>query len=219
MTSAAFVRIMDRSIIQERLAETKERIANGESQIAQQRRLIAELETNGSPASHAKYLLAGLKLLQTARRDSRDWLLKRLKSVYRRRFQRRGGQFQVPGMGPPFTADAPVDTSTPVAKALAAKQAITDFGNMDPPPSPPFIGKWAELRPCQPDATPASSSGTQTARRSPTSISRMSPGPARGDQAAHARRGATHRRQHHQADGDAEALGSALYFLASWRGG
>ena len=147
MTSAAFVRIMDRSIIQERLAETKERIANGESQIAQQRRLIAELETNGSPASHAKYLLAGLKLLQTARRDSRDWLLKRLKSVYRRRFQRRGGQFQVPGMGPPFTADAPVDTSTPVAKALAAKQAITDFGNMDPPPSPPFIGKMGRASP------------------------------------------------------------------------
>jgi hypothetical protein len=81
MTSAAFVMIMDRSVIQERLAETEERIANGENQIAQQRRLIAELETNGSPASHAKYLLAGLELLQTARRDSRDWLLKQLKSV------------------------------------------------------------------------------------------------------------------------------------------
>ena len=70
--------IMDRSVIQERLAETEERIANGENQIAQQRRLIAELKTNGSPASHAKYLLAGLELLQTARRDSRDWLLKQL---------------------------------------------------------------------------------------------------------------------------------------------
>ena len=81
MTSAAFVMIMDRSVIQERLAETEERIANGENQIAQQRRLIAELETNGSPASHAKYLLAGLELLQNARRDSRDWLLKQLKSV------------------------------------------------------------------------------------------------------------------------------------------
>jgi len=78
MTSAAFVMIMDRSVIQERLAEAEERIANGENQIAQQRRLIAELETNGSPASHAKYLLAGLELLQTARRDSRDWLQKQL---------------------------------------------------------------------------------------------------------------------------------------------
>ena len=52
--------------------------ANGENQIAQQRRLVAELETNGSPASHTKYLLAGLELLQTARRDSRQWLLKQL---------------------------------------------------------------------------------------------------------------------------------------------
>ena len=50
---------MDRSVIQQRLAETKEQIANGESQIAQQRRLIAELESNGSPAFHAQYLLAG----------------------------------------------------------------------------------------------------------------------------------------------------------------
>jgi hypothetical protein len=74
----SFVMIMDRSAIQERLAETEEQIANGENQIAQQRRLIAELETNGSPASHAKYLLAGLELLQTARRDSRDWLQKQL---------------------------------------------------------------------------------------------------------------------------------------------
>jgi hypothetical protein len=56
----------------------RSRVANGENQIAQQRRLIAELETNGTPASHAKYLLAGLELLQTARRDSRDWLLKQL---------------------------------------------------------------------------------------------------------------------------------------------
>jgi hypothetical protein len=69
---------MDRSVIQQRLAETEERIANGQNQIAQQRRLIAELETNGHSASHAKYLLAGLELLQAARRDSRDWLLKRL---------------------------------------------------------------------------------------------------------------------------------------------
>ena len=71
---------MDRSVIQERLAETEKQIANGENQIAQQHTLIAELETNGSQTSH-KYLLAGLELLQTARRDSRNWLLKQLKSV------------------------------------------------------------------------------------------------------------------------------------------
>jgi hypothetical protein len=62
---------MDRSVIQQRLAEIEKQMANGENQIAQQRKLIAELETNGSPASHAKYLLAGLELLQTARRYRR----------------------------------------------------------------------------------------------------------------------------------------------------
>ena len=35
---------MDRSVIQQRLAETEERIANGENQFAQQRRLFGELE-------------------------------------------------------------------------------------------------------------------------------------------------------------------------------
>jgi hypothetical protein len=39
---------MDRPVIQQRLAETEEQIANGENQIAQQRRLIAQLETDGS---------------------------------------------------------------------------------------------------------------------------------------------------------------------------
>ena len=61
----------------------------GENQIVQQRRLIAQLETDGSSASHAKYLLAGLELLETARRDSRDWLLKQL-----------GGQADAGPLGP-----------------------------------------------------------------------------------------------------------------------
>jgi hypothetical protein len=70
---------MDRSALQRRLAETEEQIANGARQIAQQRKLIAELEGDGREATHAKYLLAGLELLQSARRDSREWLLKQLK--------------------------------------------------------------------------------------------------------------------------------------------
>ena len=72
---------MGRSALQTRLAETEEQIANGERQIAQQRKLVAELDANGREAAHAKYLLAGLELLQAARRDSREWLLKKLKSV------------------------------------------------------------------------------------------------------------------------------------------
>jgi hypothetical protein len=69
---------MDRSAIQKRLAETEERIALGQRQVAQQRELIVKLEADGQSAAHAKYLLAGLELLQAARRDSRDKLRKRL---------------------------------------------------------------------------------------------------------------------------------------------
>jgi hypothetical protein len=70
---------VDRSALEQRLAETEERIANGARQIAHQRKLIAELEGDGREATHAKYLLAGLELLQSARLDSREWLLKQLK--------------------------------------------------------------------------------------------------------------------------------------------
>ena len=71
---------MDRAALQQRLAETEEQIANGERQIVQQRKLVAELEDDGREAAHAKYLLAGLELLQSARRDSRKWLLEQLKA-------------------------------------------------------------------------------------------------------------------------------------------
>jgi hypothetical protein len=69
---------MNRAVLQRRLAEAEEQIANGLRHIARQRELIAELESNGHPTGHAKYLLAGLELLQAARLDSRDWLLEQL---------------------------------------------------------------------------------------------------------------------------------------------
>jgi hypothetical protein len=69
---------MNRAVLQRRLAKAKEQIANGLCHIARQRELIAELESNGQSSHHAKYLLAGLELLQAARLDSRDWLLKQL---------------------------------------------------------------------------------------------------------------------------------------------
>ena len=72
---------MNRSAIQKRLAETEERIALGQRQVAQQQDLIVKLEADGQSAVHAKYLRAGLELLQAARRDSRDKLLKRLEKV------------------------------------------------------------------------------------------------------------------------------------------
>jgi hypothetical protein len=69
---------VDRSEIQKRLGEIEEQIALGDRQVTQQQDLIFKLEADGQSASHAKYLLAGLNLLQAARRDSRDKLLKRL---------------------------------------------------------------------------------------------------------------------------------------------
>lgn len=72
--------VVDRSALQERLAEAEERIASVERQIAHQRLLIAKLEADGQDAAHARYLLAGLELLQSARRDSREWLLQQLKA-------------------------------------------------------------------------------------------------------------------------------------------
>jgi hypothetical protein len=70
---------MDRSVIQQRLVETEQRIARGDRYVAQHSTIVAGLERIGRPAAHAKYLLAGMRLLQAARRDSRDWLLKQLK--------------------------------------------------------------------------------------------------------------------------------------------
>jgi hypothetical protein len=49
---------------------------------SQQRKLVAELDADGRGAAHAKYLLAGLELLQSALRDSREWLLKQLKAKH-----------------------------------------------------------------------------------------------------------------------------------------
>jgi hypothetical protein len=69
---------MDRDTFRRRLAETEEQLASGLSHIAQQCKLIVELESSGRPTDHARYLLAGLELLQATRRDSRDWLWKQL---------------------------------------------------------------------------------------------------------------------------------------------
>jgi uncharacterized coiled-coil protein SlyX len=69
---------MDRTDIEQRLAKVEERIASGLRQIAEQRDVVTELERNGSLADHAKYLLAGLQLLQAAHGDARSRLLKEL---------------------------------------------------------------------------------------------------------------------------------------------
>jgi hypothetical protein len=69
---------MHRGVLEERLAEADKQIANGRQQIAEQREAIALLERSGRPVAHAKYLLAGLQLLQAARREGRNRLFKEL---------------------------------------------------------------------------------------------------------------------------------------------
>jgi multidrug resistance efflux pump len=72
---------LDRRGLQRRLAEAEERLATIERQIANQRQLIAKLDADGLDAGHAKYLLAGLEPLQTARRGSRERLQEQVKSA------------------------------------------------------------------------------------------------------------------------------------------
>jgi uncharacterized coiled-coil protein SlyX len=79
--SLAMTTAMDPSVLQQRLAEAEERIAHVERQIAQQRKIIAELDTKGRDATHARYLLAGLELLLSDRRSRRESLLEQAKSV------------------------------------------------------------------------------------------------------------------------------------------
>ena len=68
----------DRAALEQRLAKVTEQIANGERHIVQQRDIIAELERGDRPADFARYLLAGLEILQAARQNSRSQLLKEL---------------------------------------------------------------------------------------------------------------------------------------------
>jgi hypothetical protein len=60
----------DRADLEQRLAKMTEQIANGERHIVQQRDIIAELERGDRPADYARYLLAGLEILQAALGDT-----------------------------------------------------------------------------------------------------------------------------------------------------
>ena len=69
---------MDRPALGHRLAEVEAKITGVQHQIGEQRQVIVKLESVGCPADHAKYLLAGLELLQAAYRDSRTAMLAEL---------------------------------------------------------------------------------------------------------------------------------------------
>jgi hypothetical protein len=70
------------------LAKTAEQIASGPRYIAQQLEIIAELERNGRPADYARYLLAGLELLQAARQNSPNQPLRELSKIQTERSTR-----------------------------------------------------------------------------------------------------------------------------------
>jgi len=66
---------MDRTVLWQRLAEVEAKITGVQQQIGEQRQVIVKLERAGGRADHAKYLLAGLELLQASYRDSRTAML------------------------------------------------------------------------------------------------------------------------------------------------
>ena len=69
---------MDRAALEQRLAKIEAKIAGVQHQLGEQREVVIRLESAGCPADHAKYLLAGLELLQTAYQDSRIAILAEL---------------------------------------------------------------------------------------------------------------------------------------------
>ena len=69
---------MDRTTLQRRLAQIEAKIAGVQHQIGEQREVIVKLESAGEQAQHAKYLLAGLELLQAVHRDTLNAILAEL---------------------------------------------------------------------------------------------------------------------------------------------
>jgi hypothetical protein len=60
-----------RAALQQRLANIEAKVKGVRHRIGEQREVIVKLESAGRPTDHAKYLLAGLELLEAAYRDSR----------------------------------------------------------------------------------------------------------------------------------------------------
>ena len=66
---------IDRAALQRSLAELEARIAAVQHKISEQREIVVKLESAGRAADHAKYLLAGLGLLEAAYQEGRDQML------------------------------------------------------------------------------------------------------------------------------------------------
>ena len=66
---------IDRAALQRSLTELEARIAAVQHKISEQREVVVQLESVGRAADHAKYLLAGLGLLEAAYQEGRDQML------------------------------------------------------------------------------------------------------------------------------------------------
>jgi cell division protein FtsL len=71
-------RSTNRIALQQRLTEIEAKVEGMQHQIGEQREVIAKLESVGRLADHAKYLLAGLELLEAAYRDNRNEIVANL---------------------------------------------------------------------------------------------------------------------------------------------
>jgi hypothetical protein len=69
-------------------------------QIGEQREVIVRLESAGRAADHAKYLLAGLELLEAAYRDQRNEIIERLSKFLDRHRGGKGRSFDALFGGP-----------------------------------------------------------------------------------------------------------------------
>jgi hypothetical protein len=72
------VRKKRHAALQQRLKRMEAKILGVQHQIGEHREVIIKLESTGLPAEHAKYLLAGLELLQAVYQDNRSTMLAEL---------------------------------------------------------------------------------------------------------------------------------------------
>jgi hypothetical protein len=66
---------IDRAALRRSLTELDARIAGVQRKISEQREVVVQLERAGRATDHAKYLLAGLGLLEAAYREGRSQML------------------------------------------------------------------------------------------------------------------------------------------------
>ena len=75
------VRKKRHAALQQRLKRMEAKILGVQHQIGEHREVIIKLESTGLPAEHAKYLHAGLELLQAVYRDNRSTMLAELSQL------------------------------------------------------------------------------------------------------------------------------------------